>query len=93
MIRFFLVFFLVLLSPNTAKARVCDTFENLKNAFESRFGEVPTSTGISTVNRIVIISSDTGSFTIIKVFPNGNACVIEYGRDWETFVIKKGKET
>jgi len=61
---------------------------------KDKFHEAPTGFGMTGNGAVVeLMTSDTGSWTLILSFPNGRSCLIATGEQWELArTVVKGKD-
>ena len=67
-----------------AQGMLCGPWANLKAALEDHLGELPIGGGTisETVIMRVLSSAEGGTFSIVLVDRQGNACRIAAGRNW-----------
>lgn len=63
---------------------VCGPRDRFVAHLEKKHAEQPTGVGLATSGRMVeLLTSETGSWTIIITEPGGQSCVIGAGEAWE----------
>lgn len=70
-----------------AVAQDCQPVDQMKAWLAEKHQETPVGSGISLFDRNMVVlfaKPDGSSFTVIKVSPQGNACIVEIGEDWQT---------
>jgi len=69
-----------------AAQQVCDLHETQSNQLKSRYGEQRIGFGMSGPAAIVEIwaNTETGTWTILVVYPDGMSCLKAAGESWQT---------
>jgi hypothetical protein len=64
----------------------CQPAEQLKAYLASKYDESQIASGVSLDGTLVMVFSkpDHSTFTVVKVTPQGLACMVDVGRDWQT---------
>ena len=64
---------------------LCDDREALIAELRERWGEAPVALGLTGAGRLleVLASADGATWTIIATRPDGRACVLDAGTDWQ----------
>ena len=61
----------------------CGPRERLVSGLAAEFGEIPTSSGLmGNGNLIEVLTSPSGSWTIIATRPGGGSCLLASGEGW-----------
>lgn len=73
------------MTPRTADAQMmCGERTKVIAGLEQGYSEKPTSMGLTSNGAVVeVLSSPSGTFTIIVTQPNGLTCLMASGEDWE----------
>lgn len=82
-------------APAHAQLKCGDRLEALAHLAE-RYHEAPVAIGVATNGGVVevLASADGKTWTIIVTLPNGRACLIAAGGDWEFLVpVPVGSKT
>jgi hypothetical protein len=70
------------------RARVipCFRYADVTRQLQGAYAETPISLGIQSNGNLlqVFASADTGSWTIVSTTPDGMACVLAAGNNWES---------
>lgn len=66
-----------------AQGNVCMAAGEMKAALTDWYGEKPVSPPSETKEQLWV-SQETGTWTLIKSFSDGHACVLSQGKDWMT---------
>jgi hypothetical protein len=68
--------------------RACGDYVELRGVLADQFGEQPASSGLAEDGTLMQIfaSATTDTWTMIKVTPSGQACVLAVGRDWQNML-------
>lgn len=83
---------LALCAPARAQ-QVCATRSQIVEGLFNSFGERPVGFGATGGAGVVeLLTSESGSWSLILTMPNGNACLIATGSNWETYGHKPGKD-
>ena len=83
---------LALGSTETLARQVCGPRVDMLAGLARVHGERPIAVGLASDGTVVeILSSNTGSWTVLFTRPDGRTCVIDYGQGWQT--IEVGVET
>jgi hypothetical protein len=66
-------------------APLCDDREALISQLRDRWGEAPVALGLTGAGRLleVLATADGATWTIIATRPDGRACVLDAGTDWQ----------
>ncbi len=82
----FVAFFALQIAPAFAQSQqACNTHASLMTQLNLKYGEARLGSGMgSTTIFEMWASEETGTWTILEVFPNGMACVKAAGEGWET---------
>lgn len=68
---------------------VCGERENILAALERLYGETPAALALEKSGMAVeVLNSSEGTWTLLFTQPDGQACVIEYGKGWQTIEAK-----
>ncbi|MEW9920500.1 S-adenosyl-L-homocysteine hydrolase [Marimonas sp. MJW-29] len=70
-------------APSAQAQEVCMTADEMKAALIDWYGERPISEPTET-NEQIWVSQETGTWTMIRMFSDGNACVLAQGDGWMT---------
>ena len=71
-------------TPPAKADAVCGERRAIIADLEKTYSEVPVSIGLETNGSVIeVLASPSGSFTIILTQPNGLACVMAAGENWE----------
>lgn len=73
----------VTLAPAAKAEQVCMVADEMKAALIDWYGERPIAEPTETSEQIWV-SQETGTWTMIKLLSDGNACVMAQGEDWVT---------
>lgn len=83
------------LPARAGEARVCDRPAEVHAVLAERYGEVPVGRGVGGLAGAVqggpddgallelLVNPGTRSWTLLLIFPRGNACLIGRGTGWE----------
>ncbi len=83
---------LALGSTDSLARQVCGSRVDMLDSLARVHGERPIAIGLASDGTVVeILSSNTGSCTVLFTSPDGRTCVIDYGQGWHT--IEAGVET
>ncbi len=82
----FVAFFALQIAPAFAQSqRACGTHASIIVKLDLKFGEARLGSGMGSGTIIELwASEETGTWTILQVFPNGMACVKAVGEGWHT---------
>ncbi len=83
---------LALFSGPAYAQQACAPYEDVKQTLREDYGEMPIGRGLA--NNVVVetwANLETGTFTIHIVFPDGRACLIASGENWETVNEPQGE--
>jgi hypothetical protein len=71
-------------SPTSLAVRACATYADLRSMLIERFGEELASTGVADDGTLmqVFASDATDTWTMVRIQPDGGACVLAVGRHW-----------
>ncbi len=64
-------------------AGVCVARSDLLPQLERKYGEVPVGVGVANGNLVELLTSKSGTWTIIWTNPRGLACLIGSGEGWQ----------
>ncbi len=71
------------ISSSAVAQNMCSHREDVIAQLAESYSEVPVGGGIATNGGYLeLLSSETGSWTVILTFPNGLSCVVATGSDW-----------
>jgi hypothetical protein len=72
--------------PTGATAAACDDHAEVARLLGAKYQEAPVSLGLQSNGYLleVFSSRQTGTWTIVSVAPDGEACVVAAGEHWET---------
>jgi hypothetical protein len=94
MIKFLAIGILILWSTSALPAENCMPVAKVFDEFIPFFEEMPIGAGKTHGNTMLFLLSERGSYTIFKIYPDGRACFLDWGTDWEILAKpKKGKPT
>ncbi len=82
----------VALSGPAYAQQACAPYEDVKQTLSDDYGEVPIGRGLA--NGAIVetwANLETGSFTVNVIFPDGRACLIASGENWETVNEPQGE--
>jgi hypothetical protein len=92
MIRLIIVIATLLWSATAFATENCMPVEKVFSEFIPFFQERPIGAGKTHGNTMLFLLSREGTYTIFKIYPDGKACFLDLGTDWEIFAQpKKGK--
>ena len=76
----------VLAEPARAQQPACTNRADVVNHLAQKYAEAPIAMGLANNGGVIeVLSSKTGdSWTIIITMPNGTACMIAAGENWES---------
>lgn len=79
---------LILSAPATAET-ACNKRATLIEQLDSRYAEAPVAMGLASNGSLIeILTSGSGTtWTILMTMPDGTACLIAAGQEWETIPI------
>ncbi len=67
-----------------AAQMTCGQYDNWVETLNSKYGETRRSSGISVQTVFETWANEkTGTWTIMSVYPNGRACVVASGENWQ----------
>ena len=71
--------------PATAQQNNCAPTEGMTQYMAEKYGEGVTGYGIDAKGRVVsiFVNADTGTWTAVMSFPNGQSCLVAGGTDWQ----------
>jgi hypothetical protein len=74
------------LAPVAATAQVlCGKRADFLKHLDANHREAPTAMGLTSTGRVIeVLTSDTGSWTIIITGPDGKTCLVAAGEAWQT---------
>ena len=86
---------LTLLGPTTASAQTaCGPREQLVKLLTDQYKEDPVGMGLAQPGQVLeVFASSSGSWTMVMTMPNGKACMIAAGDNWEMVTKAKGNPT
>lgn len=65
----------------------CLKRSDLAERLQSGFHEISTAHGISADGTLLeLFVGPEGTFTAAKIMPNGIACIVDFGSDWQTLL-------
>ncbi len=71
-------------SPPAQAQAMCGERRTVIANLEKTYSEAPVSIGLASNGSVIeVLASPSGSFTIILTQPNGVACVMAAGENWE----------
>jgi len=78
--------------PSSANAQAqCGPREQLVKLLAEQYKEDPVGIGLAQPGQVVeVFASSSGSWTMVMTMPNGKACLIATGDNWEMMVKAKG---
>lgn len=76
-----MVFGFAAMASAASAEEVCMSADEMGAALIDWYGERPISEP-SEANEQIWVSQQTGTWTLVKTFSDGNACVIAQGEDW-----------
>lgn len=84
-----LILSLLLLLPLTisevSAQSICGDRANFVDQLQDQYGETPTQIGLASDGTVLeVLTSKSGSWTIIVTRPDGISCVVATGESWET---------
>jgi hypothetical protein len=79
------VFFLIAFSSAQAADPVCGAVDKVLSSLEEKFNERTIEYGKTEAGPLITLLSSEGgkTWTILVVFPNGNACLLATGKGWK----------
>ena len=79
------IFMMGLTQPATAQQPACTKRGDVLSHLADKYSEAPVAIGLANNGGVIeVLSSKTGaSWTIIITMPNGTACMIAAGENWE----------
>ncbi len=80
-----LVVLILLMRAETAAAGLCARYEAIATDLRRVYDERPLASGISNAGKayMELWASESGTWTILVVLPNGLSCVTNSGRDFD----------
>ncbi len=74
-------------APDSAAQSVCGSYDRMQEKLIQRYEEARVGRGLagSTTLFELWASEATGTWTILKVYTTGRACVMASGEGWESF--------
>ena len=78
-------------SPTEAQHMPCAPRSIVVEELKTGYGEGPAGFGIQTSGQLIEIwaAPETGTWTVLMSLPNGSACVIASGTDWQHLNLQK----
>ena len=69
----------------------CSGYDRIRRELDEEYAEEPVSLGLQSNGRLlqVFTSEETGTWTIVSMAPNGTACVVAAGDNWESLTPKR----
>lgn len=66
----------------------CSGYDQIRRELDEQYAEEPVSLGLQSNGNLlqVFASSESGTWTIVSMSPNGTACVVAAGASWENLV-------
>lgn len=83
---------LALLAPTQAIAQAaCLPHGKMADMLDQRYLEQPVSAGLEASGRLleVFATADGGTWTLVMTTPNGLACVVASGLEWQDAILKR----
>ncbi len=82
----FIAFFVLVVTPAFAHGQLtCGKRASFIAQLDQEYGEVRDGSGMGSTTIFELwVSEETGTWTILEVFPNGMACVKAAGEGWHT---------
>lgn len=75
----------VALSALPASAQVCGERTAILDQLKRDFNETPSGTGTASNGAVVeLLSSETGTWTMLVTFPSGATCLLAAGGNWHS---------
>ncbi len=67
----------------------CHPYNDLASQLDQKYHEAPVSMGIQSNGNLlqVFSSTESGTWTILSIAPNGRPCVLAAGKSWERFKL------
>lgn len=75
-------------APGLAQAQQvsCDDRAAILALLAGKYHEAPSATGVTSAGGLIeVLTSDSGSWTIIVTSPYGRSCMVASGDGWHTF--------
>lgn len=83
----------VAVAPATAQQAVCGERTRMTDYLKVKYAERQDSMGVTRDGKVMeVFSSNDGTWTMLMSYPDGKACVVGYGQNWQP-VKMKGDET
>jgi len=87
-------FWAAFLVSDAAAQSICVDRGVALRQLEQRYGEQPTALGLTASGNVVeLLTSETGSWTLITTDHHGKTCVISSGDSWETLEPARGDKS
>ena len=84
---------LALGSTDSLARQVCGSRVDMLASLARVHGERPIAVGLASDGTVVeILSSNTGSWTVLFTRPDGRSCVIDYGQGWQAIEARVGSD-
>lgn len=85
-------------SPHQVQSQqqgVCMPYGVLADRLERGYGETLAALGTARNGalRMELFTSESGSWTMVLVYPSGTACGLESGEDFDTIIQQRGKKS
>lgn len=82
--RYLLILAVAILPFPVLAQAVCGERGEVAGKLKEKYKEAPVSMGLSNSGSVVeVFASKTGTFTIVMTHPNGIACLMAAGENWE----------
>lgn len=82
----------LLATPALAQPPPCAPAGDLLRHLDGKYGERPAGRGLSNRGVLVLLtrSADGASWTLVALLPDGMACLIDSGEDWQAVAAPTG---
>lgn len=78
-----IIMMIIMASDVQAQQQACGPRDRLVARLSAEYGEVPTSSGVTGNGELIeVLTSSSGSWTIISTRPGGVACFLATGDGW-----------
>ena len=82
---------LIAMAPSAGAQTACGPREQLVKLLADRYKEGPVGMGLSRPGQVMeVFASSHGSWTMVLTMPDGKACMIATGDNWEMVTKIKG---
>jgi hypothetical protein len=73
------------MTPLLVAALSCGLHADFVKTLADKYHEFPAAEGLSTTGAMVqlLTSPDGSTWTLLQVTPDGHACIVNAGRDWQ----------